>query len=339
MRKLLNTLYITQENVYLKLDGLNVVMTGDGRELARIPFCNIENIVCFNYLGCSPMLMAKCAEEGVGLSFLKPNGEFLARVSGKIRGNVHLRVMQYEKLRQEPIFLYLTQKSITAKVLNSRNYLAKQARENAAIKAFLDGNIKRIDEELEKVKGACDVDEIRGYEGTAAREYFSAFSRIIKGDFRFEVRNKRPPLDPINAMLSYLYTLLALDCTSALETVGLDPYIGYFHTDRSGRASLALDLMEEFRCFLVDRCVVSLVNLRQIRPEHFETGISGAVSMTDEGKKIILKEWQTRKKEEIRHPIINEKVQIGLLPYVQARLLAHFLRGEVDEYTPFEVKL
>lgn len=340
MRKLLNTLYIMQEDVYLKLDGLNIVVLRNSQEVARVPFCNIENIVCFNYLGCSPMLMAKCAEEGVGLSFLKQNGEFLARVTGKIRGNVHLRSKQYALLQDEKVNLYLANQSIRAKFLNSKSYLAKQIRENASLKLYLDYSISKIDEQIEKLQLHVNIDTLRGYEGVVAKEYFSAYSKLVKNpDFVFEYRNKRPPLDPVNAVLSYLYTLLALDCQSALETVGLDAYLGYFHTDRAGRASLALDMMEEFRCFMVDRCVLSLLNKRQLTPKHFIKHISGAVLMNEDGKKIILQEWQSRKKEEIIHPIIKEKVSIGLLPYIQAKLLAKFFRGELQEYMPFVVKL
>ncbi|MGN1227223.1 MAG: type I-C CRISPR-associated endonuclease Cas1c [Christensenellales bacterium] len=340
VRKLLNTLYIMQDDVYLKLDGLNIVLTKNSKQVARLPFCNLESIVCFNYLGCSPQLMAKCVEEGVGLCFLKPTGEFLARVTGKVKGNVHLRVMQYEKLRDDNICLYLAKQTIMAKIINSKSYLAKQARENASVKVYIEDAIKRIDESAEKIDVVKNLDALRGIEGCVAKEYFGEFKNILKNeDFKFESRNKRPPLDPVNAVLSYLYTLLALDCQSALETVGLDSYVGYFHTDRSGRASLALDIMEEFRCFIVDRCVISLFNKKQLNGSHFEKNLTGAVSMTEEGKKIILTEWQSRKKEEIKHPIIKEKVPIGLLPYVQARLLSKFIRGEMEKYTPFEIKL
>ncbi|MGN1221629.1 MAG: type I-C CRISPR-associated endonuclease Cas1c [Christensenellales bacterium] len=340
MRKLLNTLYIMQEDVYLKLDGLNVVLTKNSDIVARIPFCNIENIVCFSYLGCSPQLMGKCADEGVGLCFLKPSGEFLARVSGKIRGNVHLRVQAFETLRKNNACIYLSQKTIMAKMKNSRNFLAKQMRENVQLKPYLQTNVENIDEILEHAKIVENMDTLRGLEGTVAKEYFSAFSKLLKNqDFKFKVRNKRPPLDPINAVLSYLYTLLALDCQSALETVGLDPYIGYFHTDRPGRASLALDLMEEFRCFIVDRCVLSLFNKNQLNKTHFITNLTGAVTMTDDCRKIILHEWQSRKKDEIFHPVLKEKTPIGLLPYVQARLLAKYICQELQEYCPFEAKL
>ncbi len=340
MRKLLNTLYITQEDVYLKLDGLNVVLTKNSEIVARIPFCNIENIVCFNYLGCSPQLMGKCADAGIGLCFLKPSGEFLARVTGKVHGNVHLRVIQYEKMRQSSTCLYLAQKTILAKMKNSRNYLAKQMREDLTLKPYLQTDVEYIEQKIADVPFVEDLETLRGLEGVVAKKYFHAFSKVLKNqDFKFEIRNKRPPLDPVNAVLSYLYTLLALDCQSALETVGLDPYVGYFHTDRPGRASLSLDIMEEFRCFVVDRCVLSLFNKKQLNKSCFITNLTGAVTMTDECRRLIIHEWQSRKKEEIMHPVLHEKTPIGLLPYIQARLLSKYIRNELPEYIPFEVKL
>ena len=340
MRKLLNTLYVVQEDVYLKLDGLNIVATKNGQVVSRLPFCNIENIVCFNYMGCSPAFMAKCGEEGVGLSFLAPNGKFLARVHGPIKGNIHLRREQFKKLEDEKICLYLAKQSIKAKITNTKNFLMKSSREYKNLLPFLENSINSLNESVVNIEKVNNLDSLRGIEGDSARSYFNVFNNLILNkDFEFKLRTKRPPLDPINAILSYLYTLLALDCESAFETVGLDAYMGYFHVDRSGRPALALDLMEEFRSYLVDRCVLNLVNLHKINKSQFEFEPSGAVIMNEDVKKIVVNEWQQRKKAEILHPVLKEKVPVGLLPYIQARFLAKFIRGETEEYTPFIAKL
>lgn len=340
MRKLLSTLYILQEDVFLKLDGLNIIATKNGKEIARVPFCNLESIVCFNYMGCSPALMAKCGEEGVSLAFLSPNGKFLARVQGKIRGNIYVRKQQFKKVEDPNVCLYLAKQNINAKIVNSKNFLMKTSREYKNISPFLTSAISSLNESSKNINESTSLESVRGIEGDSAREYFQVFNHLILNkDFTFKMRSKRPPLDAVNAMLSYLYTLLALDCQSALETVGLDAYMGCLHVDRPGRASLALDLMEEFRCFLVDRCVLNLINLKKISVSHFTQEPSGAVIMNEEGRKIILNEWQSRKKIEIMHPVIKEKVPVGLLPYVQARLLAKYFRGEVEGYTPFIIKL
>lgn len=340
MRKLLNTLYIMQEDIYLKLDGLNIIATKAGKEVARVPFCNIESIVCFNYMGCTPALMAKCAEEGVSLSFVAPNGKFLARVQGAIRGNIHLRREQFRRLEQKEFCLNLAKKSITAKVTNTNNFIKKANREYDNLSIFLNDTIEKLSNNINTISHVDNLDTLRGIEGDSAREYFNIFKYLIlNNNFTFNTRTKRPPLDEVNALLSYLYTLLALDCESALETVGLDAYMGYFHTDRSGRPALALDIMEEFRCYLVDRCVLNLINLRKISPNQFEKEPTGAVLMNEDARKTVINEWQERKKEEIIHPILKEKVQVGLLPYIQARLLSKYIRGEMEEYTPFVIKL
>ncbi len=340
MRKLLNTLYIFQDDIYLKLDGLNVVATKGKEIVARVPFCNIESIVCFNYMGCTPMLMSKCAEEGVSLNFLTPNGKFLGRVEGPIKGNVHLRREQFRKFDDKDFCLGLAKCIIITKLQNTANFLAKECRENKSLLAYVDNVLLTLKDSIEKAKNCNDVDTLRGIEGDCARQYFSIFDRLILNkEFTFSFRSKRPPLDAVNALLSYFYTLLALDCQSALETVGLDPYIGCLHTDRAGRPALALDIMEEFRCYLVDRYILSLVNLRQLSSQDFEIDAGGAVTMTDNAKRIVLTEWQNRKKESIMHPILKEKVQVGLLPYIQARLLAKYIRGEQEEYLAFIPKL
>lgn len=296
MRKLLNVLYILDEDVYLKLDGLNVVITKEGKEAARVPFCNLEGIVCFNYMGCTPALMAKCAEEGVALNFISPQGRFLAHVRGEIRGNIHLRREQFRKLESDKFCLELAKLSIGAKIQNSQNYLKKQIRENKSLQVYLDTVIESMEANLADISSVDNIDSLRGIEGDSARSYFSIFDKLILNpEYEFGGRSKRPPLDAVNAMLSYLYALLAIECESALESVGLDPFMGYLHTDRAGRPALALDLMEEFRCYIVDRLVLNIINLRKINASEFEFR-NGGVQMSDSAKKILLKEWQNRKK-------------------------------------------
>ena len=340
MRKLLNTLYILQEDIYLKLDGLNVIATKNGEVVGRVPFCNIESIVCFNYMGCSPALMAECASSNVSLSFVSPSGKFLARVHGKTKGNIYLRREQFKKLEEPDICLDLAKQSIYSKVTNCRNFVKKFMREYVFLQPYLENVVSKFDEDLCNIQSATSFENLRGLEGDSARSYFDIFKYLILNkEFSFETRSKRPPLDEVNSLLSYLYTLLALDCESALESVGLDPYMGYFHTDRPGRPALALDMMEEFRCYFVDRCVLNLINLKKLSPSQFSKDPTGAILMSDEAKKIVVNEWQKRKKEEVIHPVLKEKVQVGLLPYVQARLLAKYLRGELDKYSPFMIKL
>lgn len=340
MRKLLNTLYITQENAYVGLESENVVISIESKPVFRLPLCNIENIVCFNYMGCSPALMGKCAENGIALSFLRPSGRFLARVSGAIKGNVHLRRAQLEMLRQPSFCINFARNTIATKLHNSRCLLSRGIRDHAEkidvqkVSIVIDQLSRNID----NVYLTTDIDSLRGIEGESAKLYFSVFNEMItrnKDVFFFAGRTKRPPTDNVNAMLSYFYTIINLDVQSALETVGLDPYIGFMHADRSGRASLAADITEEFRSYLVDRLVLSLINLCQVSQKDFETKEGGAVVMTDDCRKVILKAWQSRKNDVIKHEVIKEKIPIGLIPYVQAQLLAKHIRGELQEYTPF----
>lgn len=339
MRKLLNTLYVTQENAYLSLDGENIVVLLDGEVKFRLPFINIESIVCLNYMGCSPALMGKCATSGVALCFIKPSGRFLARVSGEVRGNVHLRRLQYEKFRECEFCLAVAKNIVAAKLFNSRQVLLRFLREHRDNGSFdgLGAVSDLLFTSIEQVKNVDCVDTLRGIEGECARRYFGCFSALLSENsgFYFENRTKRPPLDPVNAMLSFLYTILTHDVMSALESVGLDPYIGCLHTDRSGRASLACDMVEELRAYRVDRFVLSLINLKIVKPKDFIVKEGGGVLMSDEARKTILTKWQERKKDIIFHPVIKEKIEIGLLPFVQAQLLAKFLRGEINEYSPY----
>ena len=344
MRKLLNTLYVTTPESYLSLDGENVVIRLEKEEKFRLPFINVESIVCFGFMGASPALMGKCAENNIGLCFLNPyNGKFLAKVVGKTKGNVFLRKKQYGLSNDTQFCLEFATEIVSAKIFNSRFSLERAIRDN---KDKI--NTMQLEKSSEMLKDAIkycyefeNIDELRGFEGVQAKLYFKAFNDMIlqqKEHFYFHERTKRPPLDNINCMLSYLYTILSFDISSALETVGLDPYVGFYHTLRSGRVSLAVDLIEELRSYMVDKFVITLINLKKINHKDFIEKEGGAILMTDEGRKKILTAWQERKKEIITHPFLKEKIEIGLIPYAQAQLLARFVRGDTDEYTPFLCK-
>lgn len=340
MKKLLNTLYITSENSYLSLDGENIVIYEDTQELGRVPLHNLEGIVSFGYRGTSPALMGACADRNISLCYLTPQGKFLARVAGKIRGNVVLREQQYASSNNEQVSLEIAKNCILGKVYNARWVLERASRDHS-MQIDVE-HVKKASEMLKNslvlIKNSTSKDELRGYEGKAASIYFEVFDELIlqqKKDFIFQGRNKRPPLDKMNAMLSFVYTLLTNMVTSALECVGLDPCVGYLHTERPGRYSLALDMMEELRAVLADRFVLSLVNKRMITSKNFTQKENGAVLLDEDGRKIILTEWQNRKKETITHPFLQEKVEWGMVPYVQAMLLARFLRGDLDGYPAF----
>ena len=340
MKKLLNTLYVTSENSYLALDGENVVVFENKTELGRVPLHNLEEIVSFGYRGTSPALMGACVDRNISLCYLTPQGKFLARISGEIKGNVILRQQQYTSSRDESISLGIAKNCILGKVYNARWVLERAVRDHSmqidvdqvrAASSFLKNS-------LELIQNSQSKDQLRGYEGEAASIYFGVFNQLIlqqKKDFVFKGRNKRPPLDPVNALLSFVYTLLTNTITSALESVGLDPYVGYLHTDRPGRASLSLDLIEELRAVLADRFVLTLINRKLIAAKNFSQKENGAVLMDDEIRRRVLTEWQNKKKEIITHPYLQEKVEWGMVPYVQALLLARYLRGDLDGYPVF----
>ncbi len=340
MKKLLNTLYVTSENGYLSLDGENVVVLENGSEKGRLPLHNLESIVSFGYRGTSPALMGACVERNISLCYLTPHGKFLARVTGKTRGNVLLREKQYAVFKDKDGGLDIARNCITGKIFNSRWVLERAIRDHS-----MQIDVERVKNSSEHLKSALtliqssqSMEQLRGYEGEAASEYFEAFDELIlqqKKDFAFTGRNRRPPMDPVNAMLSFVYTLLANSVASALECVGLDPYVGFMHSDRPGRTSLALDLMEELRAVLADRFVLTLINKRIVSAKDFQKKENGAVLMKDEARKRFLTEWQKRKQEVIVHPFLDEKVEWGIVPYVQAMLLARYLRGDLDEYPPF----
>lgn len=340
MKKLLNTLYVTSENSYLSLDGENIVVFEDKKEVGRLPLHNLEGIVSFGYRGTSPALMGACADRNISLCYVTPQGKFLARVTGKIKGNVILRQQQYESSRDKEISLSIAKNCITGKIYNARWVLERAVRDHSL--QINTDQVKKasvhLKQSLEHIRNSQSKEQLRGYEGEAASIYFGVFNELIlqqKKDFVFCGRNKRPPLDNINAMLSFVYTLLTNQIASALECVGLDPYIGYLHTERPGRVSLALDLIEELRAPLADRFVLSLINKKVITRKNFKTKENGAVIMDDEARKRLLTEWQNRKKETITHPFLKEEIEWGMVPYVQAMLLARYLRGDLDGYPVF----
>lgn len=340
MRKMLNVLYVTTPEAYLAKDGENLVVKVQDKEIFRTPIHYLEGIVTFGYTGGSPALLGLCAERGVSVTFLNEHGKFLASVSGPIKGNVLLRRKQYRMADSYNDCTTLASRFIIGKIANCRTVLRRFISDHGDKYSF--DRIGPINKELARnivrVSKASSMDEIRGIEGETARDYFSVFEDMVlnqKDHFFMKERSRRPPRDNLNALLSFFYTLLANETRSALETVGLDPYVGFLHRDRPGRPSLALDLMEEFRPYLVDRLVLSLINRRQVAADDFVKKESSGVILKEKARKIVLEAWQTRKREEITHPFLNEKITVGLLPYAQALLLSRYLRGDMDDYPPF----
>ena len=340
MRHLLNTLYVTTQGAYLARDGETVAVRVERETRLRIPLHTLASIVCFGQISCSPPLMQLCAERGVRISFLSEYGRFWARVEGPVSGNVLLRREQYRRSDDSGQSAAIARAVVTAKVANQRVVLLRALRDHPGMAASTE--VKAAADSLGRtliiLQEEQSLDSVRGMEGDAARRYFAVFDHLIvsrKEDFFFRERNRRPPLDNMNALMSFLYTLLVHDVRSALETVGLDPAVGFLHRDRPGRPSLALDLMEELRPVLADRLALSLVNRQQVKGKGFKTTETGAVVMDDETRKEVLIAYQKRKQEELQHPFINEKVALGLLPYVQSLLLSRYLRGDLDGYPPF----
>ena len=340
MKKLLNTLYITQPDVYLALDGETVIAKRDDEVLLRIPLHNLEGIVSFGYTGASPALMGACAERGVALTFLSMNGRFLASITGLEHGNVLLRKTQYRISDREGDSLAIARNILIGKLHNSRWVLERAVRDHAL---RLDAervrsSARMISDDITLLRNAESLGQLRGIEGEAASRYFSVFDELIlqnKELFVFTGRNRRPPLDRVNALLSFIYTLLSHDVAAALSTTGLDPFVGFLHRDRPGRRSLAFDLMEELRAPLADRFVLTMINNRQIDPSDFLIKETGAVVMKDIARRTLLTAWQERKQDQIVHPFLKEKISWGLVPHAQSLLLARHLRGDLDEYPPF----
>jgi CRISPR-associated protein Cas1 len=340
MKKLLNTLYVTTQGAYLSKDGETISVSIEKEVKLRLPVHTIGGIVCFGNVMMSPFLMGFCAQNNVGVSFLTEYGRFLARIQGPVSGNVLLRREQYRKADSEAFSSGIAQAVLVGKISNCRTVVQRSVRDHGD-KINLDETgfvIKKLTNYIGQLNSELSLDAVRGMEGDAARNYFSVFNQLItaqKDDFIFHDRNRRPPLDNVNCLLSFVYTLLAHDVRSALECVGLDPAVGFLHRDRPGRPGLALDMMEEFRPFIADRLVLSLINLKQVQAKGFSRMENGAVLMNDETRKTVLVAYQERKREEIVHPFIDEKIQIGLLFHVQAMLLARHLRGDLDGYPPF----
>lgn len=340
MRKLLNTLYVTQPDTYLSLDGDNVVLLKEQETLGRLPLHNLEAIVSFGYIGASPALMGYCADRNISITFLTQSGRFLARVIGQSRGNVTLRKTQYKISDHESDAVHVARNFIIGKIYNQKWMLERMTRDyplRVDVEQFKSVS-RQLTNILLEVRKCDNLDSLRGWEGQAAVSYYLMFDQMIlqqKDSFSFHGRTRRPPKDNVNAMLSLAYTLLASDAAAALETVGLDAYVGFMHQDRPGRASLALDLIEELRGVYADRFVLSLINRKEVAPGDFHQKENGAVLMSDDARKSFLKAWQSRKQETITHPYLGEKISWGLVPYVQALLLARYLRGDLDEYPPF----
>ncbi|MDD5307784.1 MAG: type I-C CRISPR-associated endonuclease Cas1c [Deltaproteobacteria bacterium] len=340
MKHLLNTLYVTTQGAYLAREGETIVVRIEHETKLRVPIHTLSGVVCFGQVSMSPPLMALCAEKAVGVSFLSTHGRFLARVEGPVSGNVLLRREQYRRADNEKHSTAVARSVVAGKIANGRTVLLRALRDHESMggREEVERASTEMGRSIARLEPAVSLDVVRGIEGEAASLYFNVFDNLVvaqKEDFSFRGRSRRPPLDNLNALLSFVYTLLVHDVESALEGVGLDPSVGFLHRDRPGRAGLALDLMEELRPVLADRLVLSLVNRQQVRAKGFAVSETGAVSMDDDTRKEVLVSWQKRKQDEIVHPFIEEKIPLGLVPHVQALLLARHLRGDLDAYPPF----
>ena len=340
MRRLLNTLYVTQHDTYLSLDGDNIVILKDSTQLLRVPLLNFESIVTFGYTGASPALIRYCADRHISIVFLTTSGKFSARVVGKTYGNVLLRKRQYAITENIEITLSIVKNMMIGKLYNHKWILERMTREyplRIDVESFKETS-KHLGDLMQQIRLSETLEEIRGFEGQAAFRYFRHYNDMIlnqKEDFYYHRRSRRPPLDRVNALLSFAYTLLANDIASALETVGLDPYVGYLHQDRPGRISLALDVMEELRGVMADRFILSIINKRLLQKNDFIRKENGAFLLTEDARKKFIQAWQAKKQEQITHPYLGEKISWGLVPYAQSMLLARFIRGDMDEYPTF----
>jgi len=340
MKQILNTLYIMTQNSYLHLDHETLKVENDGQTKLQVPLHHIGAVVCFGDVMLSPQAMARCVEDGRAVVLLDRNGHFKARVEGPTSGNVLLRIAQHKAFSEPEITLSIARNIAAGKIQNTRSVTLRGARESEEEEdeRILRKTAERLANCLQRLSLCKDLDSIRGIEGEAGRSYFESFDRMIKTDretFQFTKRSRRPPLDPINALISFLYALLLNDCVASAEGVGLDPQIGFLHAVRPGRPALALDLMEEFRCILGDRIALTLINRQQITAKHFEERPGGAVYLNENGRKEVVVAYQKRKQEEVMHLIIKNKVPLGLVPHTQARILARFLRQDIEEYLPF----
>lgn len=338
MRRLLNTLYITRQETYLHKERETIVIKQGGEKLGQFPALSLGGILCFGRVSVSPFLMGYCADQGIGLAFYTDYGRFLARVQGRENGNVLLRREQYRWADSSDQAASVARLSVAAKIANSRSVLQREIRNHGETPVIRQA-VDELAGSLRRVRTAGSVDSIRGMEGDAAKTYFGVFNELLKGSgFAFGGRVRRPPTDPVNALLSFVYSLITQECTSALQGVGLDPYVGFLHKDRPGRPSLALDMLEEFRAAWADRLVLTLINRQQVQLTDFDTDAAGAVRLKEEPRKKVLTAYQERKQTELQHPYLEERVPIGLLPHCQALLLARHLRGDMAFYTPYMVK-
>lgn len=340
MKQLLNTLFITKPEVYLGLNGENVVIKDDNEIIARYPLHNLQGIICFSNLGMSPSLMGKCVDLNISICFLTSTGRFRARVIGETKGNVLLRKKQYRTADKDDECLVIARNFILGKVYNEKWQLERYLRQYPLRIAAneMEQASTRLSIYMQDIKTSKNLDQLRGFEGSAQVVYFSVFDHMIlnqKQDFYFKERSKRPPEDRVNSLLSFAYTLLVNDISAALETVGLDPYVGFMHQDRSGRPSLANDLIEELRAPIGDRFVLSLINRNQLHADDFEINENKSVYIKDDARRKFISEWQKNKQEELTHPYLEEKIPWGMVPYAQALLLARYLRGDLDQYPPF----
>lgn len=338
MKKLLNTLYITRQESYLHKERETIIVKNGDQKLGQFPALTVGNILCFGQISVSPFLMGYCADQGIGLAFYTEYGNFLARVQGRQSGNVLLRRAQYRWADDNEKSLAVARLMVAAKIANSRAVLLREVR-NHGQNDVLSTASTHLLASLRNVKIAVSTEQLMGIEGDAAAVYFGIFNELLRGsEFVFGGRIRRPPTDPVNALLSFTYSLITQECVSALQGVGLDPMVGFLHQDRPGRASLALDLSEEFRASWADRFVLTLINRKQIKLRDFVTEASGAVRLTDDARKNFLIAYQERKQDEIVHPYLEEKISLGLLPHCQAMLLARHIRGDIEFYPPFLVK-
>ncbi|WMP16941.1 type I-C CRISPR-associated endonuclease Cas1c [Thiothrix lacustris] len=341
MKQLLNTLYVSTEGAYLRLEGETLVVMVDQTKKGQVPLHHLGAIVCLGRVSMSPALMARNMEDGRSIVWLNEHGWFQARVEGPVNGNILLRQAQFRAADKVDIALEISKAFIAGKLRNSRNVLLRSARDSKdeEAKAQLVRAAKSLGINLRNLAHAESAASVLGLEGDAARVYFEQFNTMIKPqmreEFEYKGRSRRPPKDAVNALISFLYALLLNDCRSALETVGLDPQLGFFHVVRPGRPALALDLLEEFRAVLGDRLALTLINRGQLRQKDFDFRPGGAVMLNDTGRKTVIVAYQERKKETLQHPVLETQVEIGLLPLLQARMLARYLRGDVEAYIPF----
>jgi CRISP-associated protein Cas1 len=338
MKKLLNTLYISRQESYVHKERETIIIKNGSEKLGQFPALTVGNIICFGQISVSPFLMGYCAEQGVGLAFYTEYGRFLARMQGKQTGNVLLRREQYRWADDKVKALSIARTIIAAKLSNSRTILMREIR-NYGENSVLKNAVNHLAGSIDRISIAGSIAESIGIEGEAANIYFSVFNQLLRDkNFQFKGRFRRPPTDPVNALLSFVYSLITQECVSALQGVGLDPFVGFIHQDRSGRASLALDLLEEFRASWADRFVLTLINRKEVQANDFIQESSGGVRLTDDARKNLLVAYQKKKQEEIMHPYLQEKVQIGLLPHCQALLLARHIRGDTEYYPPYWAK-